>query len=446
MHSSLGFSSQYAYDSGALLFDKLDRNAFEEAQQRDDTATRSFSNVPIMNSQGKCLFVDELSGDSRANLTPIQIGDCGSSSSSSKTEGQGWDIITSGEHDDRDDRILIVSTLTQACFNADPRRPEGSQVNLFSCGGRADGGGEVTDSQLMATDGSPARFRLSPDNGDGYCLTAGGEAVDIERCDENADEQWFSLGGDGSSTTTAAAAPAPTATAATPTSGGAAPAMAGVDTATASPTAEPSSAAAAAASSGTPAATATGASSSADADSTAAVSRAGGNLIPTAVAEAQEFDDTATRPVQGVHIRSPDGRCLSVDATAGDFRENIIPVDMATCSADEAGQKFDIVTAGRHDDATLGEALVVSALTNGCISFDARRAEGDTVTVFSCGGRADGGGQTDTAQLYPFKKGDDSVTLEPTSGNGEVCLVSGSTRLESGSCDGSETFDLVQNI
>jgi hypothetical protein len=36
--------------------------------------------------------------------------------------------------------MLVVSTLTQACMNFDPRRATGNQVNLFSCGGRADGG------------------------------------------------------------------------------------------------------------------------------------------------------------------------------------------------------------------------------------------------------------------------------------------------------------------
>jgi hypothetical protein len=35
--------------------------------------------------------------------------------------------------------MLVVSTLTQACFNFDPRRAAGNQVLLFSCGGRADG-------------------------------------------------------------------------------------------------------------------------------------------------------------------------------------------------------------------------------------------------------------------------------------------------------------------
>lgn len=120
------------------------------------------------------------------------------------------------------------------------------------------------------------------------------------------------------------------------------------------------------------------------------VSRAGGTLNPSAAAEANEFDKTAVRAIESVNIRAADGRCLSIDPTAGDFRQNLIPVQMATCSED-AAQKFDIVTQGKHNDAKAGEALLVSVLMNGCLSFDARRQPGDTVTMFSCGGRADGG-------------------------------------------------------
>lgn len=75
-----------------------------------------------------------MSGDFRANLTPIQVGVCDGS------DGQLWDVITAGKHDDQPGTMLIVSTMTQACFNFDPRRAAGNQVLLFSCGGRADGG------------------------------------------------------------------------------------------------------------------------------------------------------------------------------------------------------------------------------------------------------------------------------------------------------------------
>ena len=83
----------------------LDQNAFDEAQQRDDTATRELSSVPIKTSDEQCLFVDELSGDFRANLTPIQVAACDGSA------GQLWDIITAGKHNDQPGSMLIVSTL-----------------------------------------------------------------------------------------------------------------------------------------------------------------------------------------------------------------------------------------------------------------------------------------------------------------------------------------------
>lgn len=133
----------------------LDASAFAEAQQRDDTATRASSNINIkvcsasqlymitrliahsQTSDGKCLSVDKLSGDFRANLTPINVAQCGS------TDGQGWDIITKGKHINTPQSMIIVSTSTNACLNFDPRRAAGDQILLFSCGGRADGGQSI---------------------------------------------------------------------------------------------------------------------------------------------------------------------------------------------------------------------------------------------------------------------------------------------------------------
>ncbi|KAF2816410.1 uncharacterized protein BDZ99DRAFT_135657 [Mytilinidion resinicola] len=83
----------------------LDPAAFAEAQVRDPTATRAFSSTTITTSSGLCLFVDELSGDFRANLTPVQAAACDGS------DGQSWDVITAGKHDDRPGTMLVVSTL-----------------------------------------------------------------------------------------------------------------------------------------------------------------------------------------------------------------------------------------------------------------------------------------------------------------------------------------------
>ncbi|KAF1739791.1 hypothetical protein CRV24_001727 [Beauveria bassiana] len=327
--------------------DKLNNVAFNEAQQRDDAATRALANVQIKTADDRCLFVDVLSGDSRANLTPLQIADC-----SSVSAGQGFDVVTKGKHNDKQNQALVVSTLTQACLSFDPRRPSDSQVHMFSCGGRADGGGEVSDSQLFAfnsTGGTEGTIALTPQNSPGQCLVAAVDKVVIAVCDDKDDKQKFTFGGDAGKSSDG----------------------------NISQSRQP-----------TPSSTVVGETPSADVDlsSTAKPS----NLNPTAAAAANQFDTTADRVLESINLRAPDGRCLSLDPTAGDFRQNLIPVGLATCSED-SGQKFDVVTRGKHNDGKDGKALLVSVLTNGCLSFDSRRQQGDTVTIFSCGGRADGG-------------------------------------------------------
>ena len=84
---------------------KLDPSATAEAQKRDDTATRAFSSTEIKTSDGECLFVVSGSGDFRENLTPVQVGNCDGS------DGQKWDVITKGVHNDRPGTALIVSAL-----------------------------------------------------------------------------------------------------------------------------------------------------------------------------------------------------------------------------------------------------------------------------------------------------------------------------------------------
>ena len=54
-----------------------------------------------------------------------------------------------------------------------------------------------------------------------------------------------------------------------------------------------------------------------------------------------------------------DGQCLFVDPTSGDFRENLTPIQTKPCDA-SAGQKWDIITAGKHNDKS-GFALIVSS-------------------------------------------------------------------------------------
>jgi hypothetical protein len=162
------------------------------------------------------------------------------------------------------------------------------------------------------------------------------------------------------------------------------------------------------------------------------VSRAGGVLNPSAAAEANPFDQTATRAFTKVTIHSSSGLCLFIDKTAGDFREELIPITLKPCDGSLA-QKFDFITAGKHINVP-GSTLIVSSLMNGCMNFDPRRAAGDTVIMFSCGGRADGEGGVSNSQLFTFT-GQKSLKLQSENGNGVVCLAPGpSGRLDQTAC------------
>lgn len=105
--------------------------------------------------------------------------------------------------------------------------------------------------------------------------------------------------------------------------------------------------------------------------------KTGVKLDEADIAEAQQRDNTATRaftrtaikvcPRTGIHwqetnevLQTSDEQCLFVDPTSGDFRENLTPVQIKPCDG-SAGQKWDIITAGKHNDRP-GFALIVSSL------------------------------------------------------------------------------------
>lgn len=163
--------------------------------------------------------------------------------------------------------------------------------------------------------------------------------------------------------------------------------------------------------------------------------KTGVKLDPTAVAEAQQRDNTATRAFSSAEIKTFDGLCLFVDPTSGDFRENLTPVQTKPCDG-SAGQKWDVITAGKHNDRP-GFALIVSSLTNTCLNFDDRRAPGNQVLLFSCGGRGDGSGQVQDAQLFPFKNGQMSLPLLPQNANNQVCLAPVNGLLDQTACSGA---------
>ncbi|MCJ1466744.1 hypothetical protein MMC07_005364 [Pseudocyphellaria aurata] len=404
---------------------QLDQAAFEEAHPRDNGATRAFSSTQIKTSNGQCLFVDKLSGDFRANLTPVQVVACDNS------DGQKWDIITKGAHNDRAGNMLVVSTLTQACLNFDPRRAAGNQVLLFSCGGRADGEGLVADSQLFPFAGGSGPLSLAPGGAAGTCLTVKGKVLDQAGCDKGDANQSFTFGTGGvaapESTLSAVSAlstPTPAPALTPPTTPSITTEVEGPaqNTLTPSPTPSPTPEVSVPATGNAP-------------TSAIAVSRAGLVLNTQAAAEANVRDDTASRAFSSASVKSADGQCLFIDPTAGDFRENLIPVQLKACDG-SAGEKFDIITKGKHIDVA-DSMLVVSTVTQGCLNFDPRRAAGDQVILFSCGGRADGEGLVTDSQLFGFK-GDSSTQLAPNSGKGATCLVPSGNVLGSAACDGSQ--------
>ncbi|OWP02825.1 hypothetical protein B2J93_5047 [Marssonina coronariae] len=432
----------------------LNQAAFEEAQRKDDTAIRAFLDSEIKTSDGKCLFINELSGDFRANLTPIQVATCDDSA------GQKWDVITQGKHNDQSGSILLVNTLTQACANFDPRRATGNTVIMFSCGGRADGSGGVTKSQLFRFAGGAGPLAFEPENAAGTCLAVtANNVLDQAPCEGGNAAQSFTFGGTATSTLGGALA----SKSVTSLTHGLTPAMESA-TATPAPAASSKRITRVASQCGPQAiATATDADSSVSSETVGAsaasslgvisniintnpttpfpVSRAGGILQPSAAAESNQRDDTAIRAFSSVSLKSADGQCLVIDPTAGDFRQNLIPVAVQPCIG-SANEKFDLITQGKHNNA-VNATLVVSSLTQGCLNFDARRAAGDQALLFSCGGRADGEGGTTNSQLFGFGGGD-MVTLAPQNGDGSVCLVPKGAKLEQTTCSGAaDSYSIV---
>lgn len=258
-------------------------------------------------------------------------------------------------------------------------------------------GGQVTNSQLFPFDGSAGPLSITPENQAGTCFTVKGNVIDVASCNSADANQSFTFDG------TAASAPA---TSTVSKLGDVASVT--LDTTIASATAPPCedqtvtvtvteamtdvatnahaisttntsldiTAAATGAASTTPVATSTtvafhvtttgapAASGVPDFNPTTPVpvSRAGGVLQPSAVAEAQQFDDTATRAFTGVSLKASNGQCLFIDPTAGDFRENLIPIAVQDCDG-SPNEKFDFITQGKHNNAQ-NSTLVVSSLVS----------------------------------------------------------------------------------
>ncbi|KZP22510.1 hypothetical protein FIBSPDRAFT_1043557 [Athelia psychrophila] len=414
-----------------------------ESQVRDNTATRAFSNAALTTAAGDCLTIDPLSGDFRENLIPVTAAACNGS------VGQQWDVITAGVHNNVPGAALFVSSQTQGCLNFDPRRAVGDQVILFSCGGRADGGGAVTNSQLFNFAAGASSLALVPQNAaNATCLIAADGALGPADCDNSAD-QLFTVGAGSVAASSSAPANSDTSSAAASTgsvaASSSAPATSNASSSSSTPAAPATSSGAASnllastsAASLTPVPTAPTATPTTATPTTAsgiAVSGAVGVLNPSAVAESNPRDNTATRAFSNATLTTAAGACLSIDPTAGDFRENLIPVTAAACDG-SAGQQWDVITAGVHNNVP-GAALFVSSETQGCLNFDPRRAAGNQVILFSCGGRADGGGAVTNSQLFNFAAGASSVALVPQNGANATCLSVSGGALGPVDCDNS---------
>jgi hypothetical protein len=382
----------------------LNPTAVAEAQQRDNTATRAFTSIQIKTSSGQCLSVDPTAGDFRQNLIPVQTVNCDANS-----DRQKWDIITAGKHNNQAGFALVVSSLINGCLNLDERRAAGDQVILFSCGGRGDGSGGTQAAQLFKFAAGQTTIVLSPkDTNNGRCMVQKGGLLDVTACNANSPsaDQVFALGGNNVNANNNNNANTVVRNTVTTTSSSRAvvtPAAVSTTATRTNPTVTP-------------------------------VSRAGGTLNPTAAAEAQQRDNTATRALTAVQIKTSSGQCLSVDPTAGDFRQNLIPVQTVNCDANSDRQKWDIITAGKHNNQA-GFALVVSTLINGCLNLDERRAAGDQVILFSCGGRGDGSGGTQGAQLFKFAAGQTSIVLSPQNTNNGRCMVQKGGLLDVTACN-----------
>lgn len=106
--------------------------------------------------------------------------------------------------------MLIVNTLTNACFDYDARGPAGGQVSLYSCGGSPDGSGSFAASQIFPFDGRRGPHSLRPGNGPGKCLVVKGGVVDIADCKDSDAAQEFTFDGEGTAATTVTAKSTPT--------------------------------------------------------------------------------------------------------------------------------------------------------------------------------------------------------------------------------------------
>ena len=284
-------------------------------------------------------------------------------------------------------------------------------------------GGDVTNSQLFNFNGGAGPLAFQPQNDAGSCLVVKGNALDIAKCNTGDAGQSFTFGGaaagggnntggnntggnntggnntggsntggsntggsntggsntggsntggnntGGASSTTTCTKSTRTVTVPPTKAATAAPSQnegnGAVKASTASAAQKTTSTSAAGGAGGGATKTGAGAGDIPSVNPTdpVPVSRAGGTLQPTAAAQSHQRDETAKRAFSSVSIRAPNGQCLFIDPTAGDFRENLIPVSLVDCTG-SPNEKWDLITEGKHNkpNPSRPATLVVSAL------------------------------------------------------------------------------------
>ncbi|KAF8665130.1 hypothetical protein AX16_000596 [Volvariella volvacea WC 439] len=113
----------------------------------DATATRAATNASIRSVANPelCFDVSDFrAGDFRFNLVPIALRRCDRT-----REGQRFDLITKGEHNNVEDgsRTIIVSSQQLTCIDRIANINDRTRPGLFACGGRAAGDGETSFDQ-----------------------------------------------------------------------------------------------------------------------------------------------------------------------------------------------------------------------------------------------------------------------------------------------------------
>ncbi|KAL8992131.1 MAG: hypothetical protein Q9169_007345 [Polycauliona sp. 2 TL-2023] len=132
----------------------INAEAAAEAHQIDETAQSRPTSIKTADGKN-CLTILPKCGDFRHNLIPLQAQTCDGTN-----ENQKFEIVTKSKHISEDGGMLLVSSSTNGCLDFNAGR-KGKEVTMFSCGGRAGGEGEESNSQIFSFAGSQAGIPLT---------------------------------------------------------------------------------------------------------------------------------------------------------------------------------------------------------------------------------------------------------------------------------------------